>query len=299
MSRFKSTIPLEMKLNFAGGGGGETTTTQQVEFPEELRPLFRAGANEALSIFRDPSKRQLFPGAFTAGPTTDITRGRENLLGTARTTLPQLAGAGSTALQDLFGAGDISRDPNLPGVVQGAIDPVIARLTNEALPAIRGGAIQAGQFGGARQGLAEGAAVAGTAREALTATSNILSDAYGRGLEAKGKGLALLPSVIQQQLVPGSIQQQIGGQLQGEEQAQINEARARFQAGTPQGALQNLIASLQGLNPQGGGGTSRTFLDDGGASQTQGAIGGGLLGYGAASSPYGAALGALLGYALS
>ena len=97
-------------------------------------------------------------------------------------------------------------------------------LTESTLPAIRSGATGSGQFGGTRQGIAEGLA-SGRASQAIGATSaGIANQGYQTGIDAMTKSLALLPQTQQAQLAPalatsgvGDVRQNMSQQLLGEQ----------------------------------------------------------------------------------
>lgn len=135
--------------------------------------------------------------------------------------------ADQTARQLQFLSGDVlypSSNPALSQTISNATQRSTDQLLNAALPAVRNSAVQAGQFGGSRQGIAEGQAIKGAAQAAGDTAANIASAGYGQGLNAFTQGLQLSPGISQLQLAPaltlsgvGDVKQQLQQALLGQQ----------------------------------------------------------------------------------
>lgn len=144
--------------------------------------------------------------------------------------VPQLTGATNEAFMSALRAPDVENNPFLPQVVQGAIRPVTQTLTEQWLPQITSSAVGAGQLGGSRQGIAEGIALRGAADMASDRTAQIMSQAYGQGLNAQAAAMRMLPTMISGAVAPSEIIGRVGGMEQGMEQAMLSEPERRLRA---------------------------------------------------------------------
>ena len=174
-----------------------------------------------------------------------------------------------------------------------------------ALSQIRGQSLQAGQFGGTRQGIGEGIA-AGRFGEILGDTSaQIINNAYNTGQETFGRALALGPQSINAGTLPASFTGAVGAQLENKAQ-QFEDFAASgraFDLNAPFIPVQNFANIVNGtINP----GLART--NSANPSSSSGGIGGilsgglggagigGMIGAGTAvGGPWGAAIGAGVG----
>lgn len=153
-------------------------------------------------------------------------------------------------------SGDLLRpesNPALQEYMTSAINagtaPIVDDLLQRALPAVRSGARMAGQYGGSRQGIAEGLAIQGAERQVgdvgARIASQIASQGYGQGLDAMTRGLGLTGAVQGAQVAPTDLFRTsadlaraglepatwtgaIGDVRQGMTQAQIDEAAQKF-----------------------------------------------------------------------
>lgn len=201
--------------------------------------------------------------------------GQNNALLAASGLSPLINGAQSA---NQFLLGDVlnpASNPFLQSTASAATRPIFEGLTQNILPAIRGGAAGTGNVGSSRQGIAEGLASQGALRSAGDASSSIFSNAYGQGLGALVQGLGLAPQTAQLGLLPSNIQQQIGGQrrqLSQEEMFAPFEQLQRFKELTGPPILQNeqqqesgsgLSGLFSGSDFGGSGGLGATILSGG------------------------------------
>jgi hypothetical protein len=103
-------------------------------------------------------------------------------------------------------------NPFLAQTAQAATRPIFQQLTEDVLPAIRGGAVGAGGYGGSRQGIAEGIASRGALQAAGDVSGDIFSRGYGQGLGALQQGLSLAPQTAALGLLPSQIMAGVGEQ---------------------------------------------------------------------------------------
>jgi len=213
-----------------------------------LQTLFGAPGQtnpSEISSLQSPFLQDLFSRAqdFSQGPSLSPLeqQGQQQQLGVAENLSPFIQGA-QGAGQFLTSTDLLSpqSNPFLAAQGQAAIRPLFQQLTESILPSIRSGAINAGQFGSNRQGIAEGIASRGALQTAGDTLSNLFSGAYGQGLNALQGGLQLAPQTAALGLLPGQIMQQVG---QDQRLAPFNQ-------------LQNLQSLIGPPVVTGGGGTT-------------------------------------------
>ena len=134
------------------------------------------------------------------------------------------------AAQQYFGPESLSPDTNpyLSQYAEAAIRPIEQSLTENILPALRGSAISAGQYGGSRQALAEGLATGRAAQAMGDVTSNIYNQAYQTNVNNMLRGLALAPQTLATGMLPQQLIGGVGGQQQAMDQLGITEAMQRY-----------------------------------------------------------------------
>lgn len=121
----------------------------------------------------------------SAGGVNTANSAANQLLGYGNSGITQQGTAGATnAMNQLAAAGDPANNPYFQSAVQSAIRPVTQQFQEQVLPSIKSGAQQAGQFGGSRQGIAEGLASRGYMDTVGDITSNMGNAAYAQGLNA-------------------------------------------------------------------------------------------------------------------
>ena len=168
----------------AGGGGDDVTQT--VEPPAWYAAYMRDLLGAASGVYRGGELGQVAP--LTPEQLTSFD------LATSYARSPELLGTITSAQRAqqniLQNALDVEQNPAVQAYARAAIRPVEESLLERVLPAIRGSSIQAGQYGGSRQGIAEGQAIGRFETAAGDITSRIMADAYGRGLDATTRALA-------------------------------------------------------------------------------------------------------------
>ena len=266
------------------GGGGGTTTVQKADPWAEQQPYLTDIFAKAQNL-HNTAQPQFYPGQTYANFNPLEQQAQTQLASTAQGSMQELANKAGSAQGFLLG--DVLRadsNPYMGAAIQGAIDPIYERLTRQALPGVRSGAVAAGQLGGSRQGIAEGLAITDANRLALNTSAQMANEMYGQNLDAMTKGLALAPQGMQVQQMPAATLGAVGEQQRAMEQAAIGEALQRhtFEQSIPWDTL----AAYQGLVQGTFGGTGTSTSSGGGASTAQklvGAAGTGLSTYAAMS----------------
>ena len=280
-----------------GGGGGEQrsqTVSQQQLSPEQQKLLGLVVPVAEKTIQNPPT---FYPGQTFAGLDPLEKQAQEQMLATAAPggTASATASAANDMLRFLSGPVlDPRNNPGLQGTFEAALRPLERTFTTGVLPNIRGEAIKSGQFGGSRQGIAEGLATQGFLDTAGDVTSRIASEAYGEGLGALTKGLALAPQTQQLQFGAPGVTAAVGSQRRAEEQLAIDEAirRHAFEQLAPFQTAQAVAQMAFGM-PGGASITEAVGPGPRGPGAFQGALGGAAIG--SMFGPWGTAAGAGIG----
>jgi len=272
-------------------GGGKPATQTQTQ-TQETKP-WAEQAPYLTELFAQ-ARQQLQQPIPSYVPTSATTQqAQETAKRFAVETAPQTGEAARAAWQAGLAAPDVMRNPALAAAIQGAIRPLEQQFAERTLPAIRGEATAGGQYGGSRQGIAEGLAARGLTEATGDITADMLSRAYESGLRTQMQALGLTPTVQTAQLVPADILSQIGGQETAEARAAAlypyQQEAAQLQA------FQNLISGQYGGTVTG---TGVATAPGARSSPLSNAAGGAAIGFSITKEPWGAAIGALSGLVL-
>jgi hypothetical protein len=279
-----------------------STTTQQVFSPEETaarNQLFQAGQtafDQQNAAFQNAGN----PAAKPIGPSSD-TLAAQNMIrnfatGAGQGTADNIAGAVNYGLT---GAMDVNNNPHLAGAIDAAIRPMVRNFSDPggALSQIRSSSIANGQFGGTRQGIAEGIAASRLATDIGDVSARMSSDAYNKGQDTFARTLGLAPSAMQAGLMPANMLSAIGAQNEGFSQMleNYNAAGREFDLNRSFIPVQNYANLINGI--QAPSTTSTNSVNQGGAGTAMSALGGGVSGamMGAPLGPVGMAVGGGLG----
>ncbi len=211
------------------GSQPATQETKQTTEPwDQQKPYLEDVFKQAKNLYNTGGP-QAYPGS-TVVPMNDTEQYALNYLkGTAMSGMQGNIGKMQQATD--FGLGgvlDPSSNVALQAHAQGAIQPIFRDLTESALPQVRNDALAAGQFGGSRQGIAEGQAIGRAMDTAGNVTSGIYSDAYNRGLSTFSDTLRNMPSLMEAQVLPAQLLSSAGSQQRSFEQALLDEQIARY-----------------------------------------------------------------------
>jgi hypothetical protein len=315
----------------SSGGGKTTSVTNTKADPwSGVQPYLSSLYGQAAALGATP--QQFYPGQTYASMSTPTLAGIENTEWAARNAIPALITKMRGGMDSMLGAADVANNPyvnNMLGQQASQLGnafnqtygrlqsgygdlatDVTERLQREWLPGIRSGATGAGQYGGTRQGIAEGLAMSnatdqlarygqemgrelsslGTnqAQSLANAAAQTQLGAYGQGLEQQRAAMALAPAQAQLELMPAQLQQQAGALREGWSQRGIDEAMARynFAQQDPWLRLQQMNSIFSGIPWE----TTATATGSKSGSAGAGALGGGMLG-----GSLGSGLGSMLG----
>jgi hypothetical protein len=239
-----------------GGGGGSTTQVVQNYSPEESaarNQLF----NTAQSVYNQTSGQvanSMYPGSQIV-PFSPATQASQDLLyNYALGPATDLANAGTAATK--FGLNQVlspQSNPYLQQWMQASVDPLVQAYSNTVMPALRSGGIQSGQYGGSRQGIAEGLAANDLMKQIGNTTANIGNAGYQAGLDTFSKTLATLPQTMQAGTLPAQDVGAIGSQQEAlAQQYQDYLANARqYDLNAPWTPLNNYANIINGLSSPG------------------------------------------------
>jgi len=229
-------------------GGGGSTETSKSEPWEALQPYLKKTYAEAEGMY-DTYSPQYYSGTTQAGFSPDQLTAQAGIRDFATRGAPTIMNPALSAYQ--YGTGssilDVANNPYIQGMAQGAVSDVMAGLAPE-MANIRSGAIQSGGYGGSRQGIAEGAALAGAADAATRAAADIYGQAYGQGLDAQGRTLGMTGDILQAGFSPYGALSASGAEQQAREQALIQDAMSKyeFEQNLPYNRLSQFTGALSG-----------------------------------------------------
>lgn len=227
---------------------------------------------------------QRYSGSTVAGFDPSQVAGQEMALGAAPTQASVASNAANA--NQFYTSGDIwnpASNPNLQGAIDASTRPIVQNYQESILPGIRNDAISSGNFGGSRQGVAEGIAARGVSNAVGDTASKLVQGQYGTNVDAQLKAMGLVPTVQGAQTVPATTTSGVGDVRQALTQRQIGENVGNFNYDQMAPFLQSqeIMQLLAGIP---GGGSVST------ASQPSQSMWGPTLG--------GAATGAALGSAI-
>jgi hypothetical protein len=243
-----------------GSTQSDTKTTTQNLTPEQQALVGAAVPNYMNFAGSNPT----LPGAAGVAPFTPAQiQGQKQVLGSTGQMGDVVGSAADTNRYLSSGTFlDPGSNPYVQNAVKAATDPIYRNLTTSVLPQIQGsastgaGGISA-NFGGSRQGIAEGLATEGAERAAGQAGAGILNTALGQGLQATGQAVAQAPTTAGSLAIPGATTSSVGDVQQQQQQNVLNAANQAswFQQMLPLLKAQMLTQGAAGLP---GGSTTST-----------------------------------------
>lgn len=267
-------------------GGGDTETKTVAEPPEFQVPYIKDVLNQAQSLYGQ-GPVSYYPGQTVAGVNPTLQQGFDYLTGPGSAYTSGVAQTGADALGQLVAGADPQNNPYFQSTLDAILRPITENYTNVVMPGIDAGAVQAGQYGGARQGVAQGEAANAYMRNLGDTASQFGTEAYQAGLDSLGRSILAAPAVQQMGLTTGNTLVNVGGAERGIEQEGINALidKFNFEQAAPYDSL-SYYAGLVG-NPLGG--TTTSVGPDTGISPLVGAAAGALAGAGGYMMATGAA----------
>ena len=210
-------------------------------------------------------QRSYYPGDPVANLTPEQMQGIRSMMGAGGTMEgfnEQLGGQMGMFMDPSFM--DPNKNPYQKQYVDAAIRPLTQAYTEQALPAIRGGARMTGgsDYGSTRQGVAEGIMGRGYLDAVGDVTSGMNTELYGKNINAVQRAMGMSPMYAQMMGVPGQMYGSAGSVLQGQKQAEIGGEMDRYgyNRDIPWNDNMAFMNMLQG----GSGGTTTTSGGSGG-----------------------------------
>ena len=278
----------DLFLKIAGGGSGSSssTTSTKVEIPEEFQP-YLYGSSGVL-----PTAQSLYnSGQLSPIPTKSATTttAQNMALDTANqlqnTWLPQF----QSLYNDMSNQQQLSGSQQLTDAMNAASSDLKSQYANVTNQAIEDAALSSGQFGGSRQGIAEGLAKSELDKNILNTNAQLQYGALAQDVQNKlaGQQLAGNYSAVLTDLMqaPTTLYSQVGNAQDAYTDA-VNAA--------PASNLTNYSEIIRSMLP---GTNSATTTSGGGTSRTKSVLGGAASGaaMGSMFGPWGTAIGGGLG----
>jgi len=239
---------------------GDNVETKENEPWSQASPYITDGFKEAANLYNN------FNPTFYSGPTQayfspDQLTAQQGMRDFAVEGAPQIMNPAISAYQDAMSPSrlDVANNPYVNNMAQAAADRAMSSLQPE-MANIRSGAIMSGGYGGGRQGIAEGNAMAAAADSANQAAAQIYGNAYGQGLSNQLGTLGQTGALMGAGFQPYANLALSGEQQQLREQALINDAQAAhdFNMNLPYQKFQNYQAGIAGFQPAMGAAGSST-----------------------------------------
>lgn len=253
--------------------GSSQTTTQQQLTPEQQQLVGMAMPNYQAIASGTPT----LPGASSvAGFTPAQQAGQAQVLGSTGQ-MGNIVGTAGQTNQRISGGEflDPASNPVVQNAVKAATDPIFQNLAQTTIPQQQAaGAAGSGvNYGGSREGIAEGLATQGAQRAAGQAGAGIMNTALGQGLQGTLQAIGQAPTIAGAQALPGATTSTVGDVQQQQAQNVLNATTAaqQFQQFLPWIKAQILT---QGAGALPGGSTTATGTTTQDASPLSQIIGG-------------------------
>jgi hypothetical protein len=239
----------------------QTTTVNPFGGASGILNQMIGGASSAY----DATNKTPYAGSYYAAP-------NQNQIQAQSSTLAQAApsGTGADAMRNIAmkslngGYLDPTQNAPLQAAIQAGIDPLRKQLHQNVMSI--GDAAQAqGAYGGSRQGVVEGTALGDFNSHATDLAAGMNYQDYATERQNQLNAGALLDHATQIGLMPGQIQDAVGGEQQQQAQAQLDANHQQFNDAqqAPWAGLGNLSQIFQLLQPYGTSTTTGTGTSNG------------------------------------
>jgi len=214
-------------------GGGQSHSSQSSQSKqriwEEQSPYLKGLYSSAQSMFDNPNQ--------------DLTAGYDAQRDYAQSPeLQKMISSTQGALSFNLDPSNAGNNPYLQGAMQSAIRPLTQNYQENVLSGITDQAVQSGQSGSSRQGIAEGIAARGYLDQVGDISSQMAYQDYGAGMDRMGRAIDQSGAVANLGMLPSSIQRDAGLQ----DWAQLQR-------------LQGTIGAPTSLTDSSGGGRSSSW----------------------------------------
>lgn len=284
----------------SGGGGQQSTQTIQKADPWAGQQPYLSDIFAQAQNLNANAKPQYYPGQTVAGQAPATTQAQDYMMNLAQNQMPGYAqnvmGANNFALN----APDINQNPAFQSAVTAAINPAVRGFQTAVMPTIRADFGQGENYGSSRRGIATGLASEVLANNIFSTAATMGSQAYGQGLEAQSRAMALSPQVLAALQQPAMSMDVVGQQQQAYQQDLINAEMQKWNFGqtAPWQALTQYQNLVQGN--YGGSTFGETLAPAPKSNKAMSAMGGAAAGaaIGSAFPGIGTGIGALAGLIL-
>jgi hypothetical protein len=236
--------------------------TQPPEFIEAEAKLYLDQLRPAIAGFKGADLSKVYGPQFQAGLGA-LTQDAISKAGGLGSFEPFLQTAATEAGQAGQFVGPTAYQQFMSPYQQDVIDTTLAefdRQTQAGIPQLRNQAIQAGAFGGAREGVQEAEFLSGQARNRAALQAQLLQQGFGQAQQAAGQAFAQQQALAQQQSQLAALSPQLagsqiaglttlGGIQQAQEQAGLSAQQqlAQQQLQQPLTAAQTYGSGVMGL----------------------------------------------------
>lgn len=288
---------------YNGGSKPQTSTsTTQNYSPEEAARRTQV-MDEALKVYRQTAPQIAasgYPGAKPVPFSQETTAAQNLAIQNAYGAQQGIDQIQTGVNYGLTGAMDVDNNQYLRKAVEGAIRPITQSYTDTGgvMSQIRDGAVDAGQFGSSRQGVAEGIAGGRYAQEIGDVSSKMYSAAYDKGQDTFARTLMFAPQALETGMLPVNWLSSVGAQKEDLAQAMANyNTDATMWGYNSQWAPLNNLANL--IYGAGSSQATATSTQPGAPrNRLGGAVGGAATGF-SVGGPWGAVAGGILGALMS
>lgn len=204
-----------------------TTSTTTQELAPEQRELLALVMPKAKEFINTPIKQ--FPGSTIAGFDPMQIAGQNMTINAATNLIPGQINNAQAANSFLLGPVLYPEsNPALAAATNAAIRPIVDNFQQSILPSVRAQAVQAGGYGGTRQGIAEGLAANEVTKKVGDVSAAMANQNYQAGLGAMTQALQMQPQLAQLSLLPGTVLDAVGSSRRNLEQALLSEQANKY-----------------------------------------------------------------------
>ena len=270
-----------------GGSGGGTTTSTNVNYSPEEAARRTQVMDEASRIYQASAPAisgAAYPGAAVAPFSPETQVAQQLAVQNAASAQDSISQINKGVEYGLNGAMDVNSNPYLQQAIMAA-----QRTNNQnfsdaggTMSQIRTGAQNAGQYGGSRQGIAEGIAASRLNQTNADVAASMSSAAYDKGQDTFAKTLMFAPQALEASNTPVNILSGVGAQKENLQQQQNDYAAnaAMWGLNAPWTPLQNYANIVYG------GATPGTTSTSSNTGQQRSALGAATQAAGAGMSAY-------------
>lgn len=264
-----------------GGSSGDSETSSEAIPWQGVQPYLESGYGKAANLYGTQGAPGYFPGQtyVNRNPLENAAQGMS--LDYAMNQMPGQIWDAQKAQFEMLNAPDVANNQYVNNMIEAQQNLLNRNFTENLLPAVRAGALSAGQVGGSGQEVFSGIAARGTQEALANAAAQTQLGAYGEGLMQQGRGMAFAPSTMQMGLAPYQQMGAAGEYARSADEMALQDAMARwnYEQQAPFSSVQNELGLYTGT-PWG----SLTTSDADSGGGLTGALGGAAAGAGIGSA---------------